>query len=218
MAIQMRRGLKTDFDATKMLPGEWAVSLDDDTYKQIVWMCFSAGITKRMATYEDMAVDIKDATAEIETEYKAEFEQINYQTRQYEVSASKFATNAETSANNAAASETAAKASETSASASETAAKASATSAAASADTATTAATNAATSASNASASSSTAGSYASQAQSTLDNVVTTINEAVNVNVPTFSVDFSTGHLTYTGEKFIFAVNNTTGDLEWEVA
>ena len=36
MAIQMRKGLKADFDPTKMLPGEWAVSIDSDTSNQIV--------------------------------------------------------------------------------------------------------------------------------------------------------------------------------------
>lgn len=54
MAIQMRRGLKSDFDPSKMLPGEWAVSIDSDTSDQIVWMCFSPGVVKRIGTYEDL--------------------------------------------------------------------------------------------------------------------------------------------------------------------
>ena len=29
MAIQMRRGLLADFDASKMLPGEFAVTIDE---------------------------------------------------------------------------------------------------------------------------------------------------------------------------------------------
>lgn len=48
MAIQVRRGNEADFDASKMLPGEWAVSLDT----QYVRMCFAPGIVLRMATYE----------------------------------------------------------------------------------------------------------------------------------------------------------------------
>ena len=48
MAIQVRRGNEADFDASKMLPGEWAVSLDT----QYVRMCFAPGVVLRMATYE----------------------------------------------------------------------------------------------------------------------------------------------------------------------
>ena len=53
MAIQNRRGLKKDFDPTKMLPGEFAVSIDSETENQIVWMCFAPGVVKRIGTYED---------------------------------------------------------------------------------------------------------------------------------------------------------------------
>ena len=53
MAIQMRRGQSVDFDPTKMLTGEWAVSIDNETQKQMVYMCFSPGVVKRMATLED---------------------------------------------------------------------------------------------------------------------------------------------------------------------
>ena len=50
MAIQMRRGKKVNFDPQKMLPGEWAVSIDSETENQIVWMCFQPGVVKRMGT------------------------------------------------------------------------------------------------------------------------------------------------------------------------
>ena len=53
MAIQMRRGQSVDFDPTKMLTGEWAVSIDNETQKQMVYMCFAPGVVKRMATLED---------------------------------------------------------------------------------------------------------------------------------------------------------------------
>ena len=76
MAIQMRRGNKADFDPSKMLPGEWAVAIDSDTQNQIVWMCFRAGVVKRMGTYEDFKEQIKEATAEIKNEYKEEFQTI----------------------------------------------------------------------------------------------------------------------------------------------
>lgn len=39
------------------------------------------------------------------------------------------------------------------------------------------------------------------------------------LGVPTFSVDFSTGQLTYSIDTvYTFTINTTTGDLEWEVA
>ena len=63
MAIQMRRGQKADFDPTKMLPGEWAVSIDSDTTKQWVWMCFAPGVVKRMAAFEDIEWVLSDEFA-----------------------------------------------------------------------------------------------------------------------------------------------------------
>lgn len=74
MAIQVRRGLKKDFDPYKMLPGEWAVSIDAQTQNQIVWMCFAAGVVKRMGTYEDFVEQIREATADIRDEYIKEFQ------------------------------------------------------------------------------------------------------------------------------------------------
>lgn len=54
MAIQMRQGNEVDFDAEKMLPGEWAVSKD----ARIVRMCFAPGVVVRMATYEAFEADM----------------------------------------------------------------------------------------------------------------------------------------------------------------
>lgn len=76
MAIQVRKGLKKDFDPYKMLPGEWAVSIDNQTQNQIVWMCFAAGVVKRMGTYEDFKAQIEDATHDIRDQYVAEFDKI----------------------------------------------------------------------------------------------------------------------------------------------
>lgn len=56
MALQVRRGNESDFDPTKMLPGEWAVSLDT----KYVRMCFSPGICLRMATYEAFETDMAE--------------------------------------------------------------------------------------------------------------------------------------------------------------
>lgn len=65
MAIQMRRGLRQDFDPTQMVAGEWAVSVDSSTSNQIVWMCFGAGVVKRMGTYEDFQAMIEEITDDI---------------------------------------------------------------------------------------------------------------------------------------------------------
>ena len=58
--ILMRRGNYVDFDPTKMTAGEWAVSIDSDSSKHIVWMCFSAGVVKRIGTYEDLTADMQE--------------------------------------------------------------------------------------------------------------------------------------------------------------
>ncbi|MDO5539400.1 MAG: hypothetical protein Q4F83_04920 [Eubacteriales bacterium] len=62
MAIQNRRGDYADFDPQKMLPGEWATVLSGDPNSadgMSVYMCFKAGIVKRMATYEDMVENVQ---------------------------------------------------------------------------------------------------------------------------------------------------------------
>ena len=59
MAIQNRRGREVDFDPSKMLPGEWAVSLDT----KYVRMCFAPGVCLRMATYEAFEADMEQIQA-----------------------------------------------------------------------------------------------------------------------------------------------------------
>lgn len=64
--ILMRRGQEANFDPNKMMPGEWAVSLDS----KFVRMCFSPGVCIRMATYEAFEADmeqIREILAECET-------------------------------------------------------------------------------------------------------------------------------------------------------
>lgn len=68
MAIQMRRGEYSKFDAESMLPGEWAVVLSGDTSAvdgKAVYICTSAGVTKRMATIDDLAMLAANANPEI---------------------------------------------------------------------------------------------------------------------------------------------------------
>lgn len=75
MAITIRKGQFVDFDPSKMLPGEWAVVLDGDSSSEdgkSIYMCFSAGIVKRMATYEDMVDNINKATEDVQNMFTEE--------------------------------------------------------------------------------------------------------------------------------------------------
>lgn len=61
MAIQNRRGAYTDFDPSRMLPGEYAIVLsgdpsDEDGYA--VYMCFASGVVKRLVLSEQMEAAI----------------------------------------------------------------------------------------------------------------------------------------------------------------
>lgn len=75
MAIQVRRGVYSNFDPTRLLPGEWAVVLSGDdtaTDGRTVYICFAAGTVKRMATYEDMVSQIANASDEVVAEVVAD--------------------------------------------------------------------------------------------------------------------------------------------------
>lgn len=68
MAIQNRRGSYKDLDPDKLLPGEYAIVLQDDPHcsdGRAAYVCFEPGNVKRIATYEDMIESVKNATGEI---------------------------------------------------------------------------------------------------------------------------------------------------------
>lgn len=224
MAIQMRKGLKADFDPTKMLPGEWAVSIDSDTSNQIVWMCFAAGVVKRMGTYEDFKDMIRDATKDIRDEYVTEFNSIleridkladttqknrdtvvkihddivNTYLPQIIENANLASSSTKIAVNNAALSKSYAVGGTGTRTGEDT--------------------DNSKYYSEQSQASSQTAQSYAEQAEAAGDEAVNKINEALSQNVPQFTIDFTTGHLKYQGGRFNFEVQNTTGHLLWEVA
>ena len=57
MAIQNRRGAYTNFDPTKMLPGEYAVVLSGDPSDNsgyAIYMCFASGVVKRLVFSEQL--------------------------------------------------------------------------------------------------------------------------------------------------------------------
>lgn len=184
MAIQSRRGLRADFDSTKMLPGEWAVSIDSVTTDQIIWMCFAPGVVKRIATYEDMIPTI-DAAVESAT-----------------ATATQKAAEATAAQSAAAASEQNAAASEANAAQSASSAQTSATNAASSASSAATSADNASTSEQNAADSATSAAQSALYASERIDDA----------GYVYFHIDQTTGHLieTFSSESqddFVFTLS-----------
>ena len=48
MAIQMRRGLLANYDKSKMLAGEWAIPIDEDTNNQKAFIAFAPGVDKEV--------------------------------------------------------------------------------------------------------------------------------------------------------------------------
>lgn len=78
MAIQLRRGVYADFDPGKMVAGEIAfVTAGDPNSEsgQSVYACFSPGIVKRFAAYEEMVENINAATEEIQQMFTADVQQ-----------------------------------------------------------------------------------------------------------------------------------------------
>lgn len=63
MAIQMRHGLENDFLPEKMLPGEMAVTTDSKK----IFVTFSPGDCKQMATYEDMESALEAVETSLDT-------------------------------------------------------------------------------------------------------------------------------------------------------
>lgn len=65
MAIQLRRGAYADFDPTKMVPAEVGIVTSGDPNTddgKAAYVAFSAGNVKRIATVDDIATDLQDAT------------------------------------------------------------------------------------------------------------------------------------------------------------
>jgi len=54
MAIQMRRGLLRNFDRSKTLPAEMAVTIDNDNSNRKAFMTFASGVVKEFAFRDDL--------------------------------------------------------------------------------------------------------------------------------------------------------------------
>lgn len=79
MAIQHRRGPYSQFDPTRLMPGEWAVVLSGDPATvggKAVYMCFAAGDVKRMATFDDFSQQVEDSLDRMEDSLDSQAGQI----------------------------------------------------------------------------------------------------------------------------------------------
>ena len=68
MAIQNRRGAFSNFDPSKMLPGEFAIVQSGDTSTsdgKSVYIAFQSGQVKKLATYTDIQDAVESATDEL---------------------------------------------------------------------------------------------------------------------------------------------------------
>jgi chromosome segregation ATPase len=65
--------------------------------------------------------------------------------------------------------------------------------------------------------SSQTASEYLNKVEQAGENAVQAVRDALDMDVPSFTVDLETGHLVYSGGRFLFNVNKD-GHLEWGLA
>lgn len=188
--IQMRRGLAVDFNPAKLLPGEWAVSQDNEK----LYMCFTAGRVIEIGTAAAIIQYVQDAEAWAAGTRDGDPVAIGDPT--YQNNSKYYSEQGEDSATAAALSET-----------------------------------NAATSESNAEAWAvgergglpvpSTDDTYENNSKYYCEQSETYwgyVDDAINLVVPDVSINFTTGELEVSGSSWYFAINQTTGNLEWAVS
>ena len=99
MAIQMRRGNQVDFDPSKMVPGEWAISQDE----QHVYMCFTTGVVTEIGSVAVIMPYVYEAEAWAKGTKNND--PVSVSDPQYHNNAKYYSDLADASADNAAASE-----------------------------------------------------------------------------------------------------------------
>lgn len=62
-----------------------------------------------------------------------------------------------------------------------------------------------------------TAAEYLTKVEKASEDAVKAIQNALDIDAPNFAIDLATGHLMYSGVRFVFHVNNN-GHLEWGMA
>lgn len=223
MAILIRGGLYEDFDPGKLKPREWAVVLGNDPGSRdgrTVYLCFGSGVVKRIATHEDMADIILNATEDIQEEFMGMFNEILAEMRRLKTDVEGYKNAAVAKAGEAGASATTA--STAAATATEKAGEASdfsdlsesyavGTKGAVREGDAT---DNSKYYSEQSKASADKSKTYLTKVEKAGDDAVGKINDALNIAKPNFLTDLATGHLLYDGSWFDFSVIN--GHLGWE--
>lgn len=77
MAGQWRHGAYEDFDPSKMVTAEIAIVTSGDPNAvngRSIYVCFSPGVVKRFATYEDFIEEISNATADIRDQFTGDID------------------------------------------------------------------------------------------------------------------------------------------------
>lgn len=183
--IQMRRGLEQDFDADQMTAGEWAVSTD----KKYVHMCFSPGIVVRMATYEAFEEDMLEIQKILATcqDIQAAVESFEQLALQHENQAEMFSVLSKSWAVGG----TDTRIGEDS--------------------------DNSKYYSNQSKIHSDISKQYLSKVEQAGNDAVDKINNAINGigGLPEFAINFDDGHLYYSGTRFAFIVNISTGNLDW---
>ena len=230
MAILMRGGMYSEFNPSKLLPREFAVVLSDDPGPadgRAIYICFGPGKVKRIATAEDMQHDIEQISDKLFAQYIATFNEILRQMQALESQTAQYKTEVQSirndivneylplivdAYNNAIRAETGAEQSEHFRKLSESYAhgrigyrEGEATD-------------NSEYYSLLSKQSSDISKEYLTKVEQAGDEAVGKINQALDMDVPEFFVDISTGNLLYEGGRFVFQVNRNNGCLEWGLA
>lgn len=230
MAILMRGGVYDDFIPSKLLPREFAVVLNSDPGTadgKAIYICFGTGKVKRISTFEDMRHDIEQVSDELFAQYIATFNEILQQMQALEQQTSAYKTEVESirsdivnvylpqivdAYNNALKAKESADAAENFNKLSESFAHGKV-GVREGEDT-----DNSEYYSKQSKQSSEISKEYLTKVEQAGDEAVEKINQALDMDVPEFMVDITTGNLLYEGGRFVFSVNRSNGNLEWEVA
>lgn len=189
MAIQMRRGAYGNFDDSKLLPGEWAIVLQDDPSAQdglAAYISFAAGTSKRIATWNDLLDWLNNNKPEVYAAFTTAVDDARNAAESASTNASAAsaaadsANKAATSANNAASSANTAASKANTAAGSANSAASSATTATTAANSAADAAKTATTNANNATSAAETATTNANTATDAAKTATTAANKAAD--------------------------------------
>lgn len=189
MAIQMRRGAYGNFDDSKLLPGEWAIVLQDDPSAQdglAAYISFAAGTSKRIATWNDLLDWLNNNKPEVYAAFTTAVDDARNAAESANTNASAAsaaadsANKAATSANNAASSANTAASKANTAAGSANSAASSATTATTAANSAADAAKTATTNANNATSAAKTATTNANTATDAAKTATTAANKAAD--------------------------------------